>query len=112
MVRTDDPATAALTLARGGGAVLTSGASPALRADARRMRAAVWPDDEAARSTPERQDSDVLLEQLAAGRSVAAAARAAHVSVRTAQRRLAVLRGKYGVRTTAGVVTAWSRERR
>lgn len=112
LVCTDDPAVAALALARGGGAAVTGSSAASVKADARRMGATVWPSAAVAEPSATVDDTDILLRELAAGRSVAAAARAAHLSVRTAQRRLDGLRKKYGVRTTAGVVTAWSREQR
>ena len=52
-----------------------------------------------------------LLDQLAAGASVAAAARRCHVSVRSAHRRLAAARAALGVATTAEVVATWSARR-
>lgn len=52
-----------------------------------------------------------LLEGLAAGLSVTAAAAQAHVSRRTANRRLAEVRARLGVGSTAEAVTCWSARR-
>lgn len=50
-----------------------------------------------------------LLERLAAGESVADAARACHVSLRSAYRRLADARAAYGVSSNTAAVVAWQR---
>jgi hypothetical protein len=119
VVVTDDPAEAASVLVRGGAAapaaVGPGGVDADLVADARRIGATVWPetgDGPTDRSVPCEDDTDVLLAALITGSSVAAAARQANMSVRTAQRRLYALREKYRVATTAGVVASWSRDTR
>ena len=118
-VCTADTALAILVIARSGCAIFTGDADEQDRVfdDARRLHANIW------RRSPERpspngrpggpiDDTTALLEHLAAGASVGAAARGANMSLRTAQRRLATLRNRYGVPTTAGAVAAWAREQR
>lgn len=119
VVVTDDPAEAASVLVRGGAAapaaVGPDGLDADLVADARRIGATVWPGTAVApteQSSPGGDDTDLLMGALVAGSSVAAAARQANMSVRTAQRRLNILREKYGVATTAGVVASWARDDR
>lgn len=50
-----------------------------------------------------------LLERLAAGDSVANAARSCHLSLRTAYRRLAAARTAYGVPSNTAAIVAWQR---
>lgn len=118
-VRTDDPTVAVLVLARAGCAVFTGPAekSDLVADDARRLGAGIWdpignPGDAGGEEPgANRIETEVLMERLAAGDSIAAAARAAHMSLRTAQRRLATIREQHGVPTTAGAVAAWARQR-
>lgn len=52
-----------------------------------------------------------LLDELAGGASIAAAARRCHMSERSAHRRLADARTTWGVSTTAEVIATWSARR-
>jgi hypothetical protein len=63
----------------------------------------------AARLLPEQR---ALLDRLAAGETIAAAAAAEFLSLRTANRRIAEARGILGVRTTREAVLAYLRQRR
>lgn len=57
---------------------------------------------------PDLDDDDRrLLEALSTGATVADAARELHISLRTANRRLAAIRATFGVDTTARAVTTW-----
>ena len=119
LVHTDDPETAALVIARGGSAAFAGDAdSPAgtvLVEDVLRVGGAVWRggNPTVGSSTSDNAvDADTadLMAALIEGESVAAAARTACMSLRTAQRRLDALRKQYGVTTTAGVVAVWARD--
>ncbi len=114
MVRTSDPETAALVVARGGGAHLVGevpdDARQVLVDDVGRLGGRVWTDADAAAEVGS-SDVDELMAALVDGDSVGVAARKACMSLRTAQRRLDALRRQFGVTTTAGVVAVWSRER-
>ncbi|GAA0807341.1 LuxR family transcriptional regulator [Spirilliplanes yamanashiensis] len=66
-------------------------------------------DDPVARLVPEQR---ALLERLAAGDTIAAAAAAEFLSLRTANRRIAEARALLGVRTTREAVLAYLRQRR
>lgn len=116
VVCTRDPQTAALAIARGGGAVFLGDSGSAdtadLMEDVERVGATIWRSDVDSPSAGSEPDDDVadLMAALIDGESVAAAARTACMSLRTAQRRLDVLRKRYGVTTTAGVVAVWARE--
>ena len=80
--------------------------------------------DDLSRVGPVRQDSDgadvladlipeqrALLDRLAAGDTIAAAAAAEFLSLRTANRRIAEARALFGVRTTREAVLAYLRQR-
>jgi hypothetical protein len=66
-------------------------------------------DDAADRLVPEQK---ALLERLANGETIAAAAAAEFLSLRTANRRIAQARAALGVRTTREAVLAYLRQRR
>ena len=65
--------------------------------------------DKAAELVPEQR---ALLDRLAAGDTIAAAAAAEFLSLRTANRRIAEARALFGVRTTREAVLAYLRQRR
>ncbi len=113
LVCTDDPTTAAMAVLRGGGAALVADVAAEqldlLFADVQRVGGRVLSTVPLADTTT---DTDLLLAALVEGESVGRAARQAHMSLRTAQRRLDALRKAYGVTTTAAVVAIWTRERR
>jgi len=67
------------------------------------------PGDPVAELVPEQR---ALLDRLAAGDTIAAAAAAEFLSLRTANRRIAEARALFGVRTTREAVLAYLRERR
>jgi DNA-binding NarL/FixJ family response regulator len=67
------------------------------------------PDPTLARLVPEQR---ALLERLAAGETIASAAAAEFLSVRTANRRIAQARQALGVRTTREAVLAYLRQQR
>jgi DNA-binding NarL/FixJ family response regulator len=67
------------------------------------------PDHDGLPLTPEQQ---ALLERLASGETIAAAAAAEFLSLRTANRRIAQAREALGVRTTREAVLAYLRHRR
>ncbi|UDY35008.1 hypothetical protein [Dermatobacter hominis] len=110
---TADPVTAAMAVLRGGGAALLAEVPvddlDTLLADVQRVGGRVL---SAAGDADGPSDTDRLLAALVDGESVGGAARKAHMSLRTAQRRLDALRKTYGVTTTAGVVAMWTKERR
>lgn len=114
--------TAALAAARGAGLVAiaesTGAVGRALLADLSRLGAVCRdPDAEpgatppagVARLIPEQRK---LLERLANGETIAAAAAAEYLSLRTANRRIAQAREVLGVRTTREAVLAYLRQRR
>ena len=113
LVCTGDPTAAAMAVLRGGGAALVADIPEEqldlLLADVQRVGGRVLSTVSVADTTT---DTDVLLSALVEGESVGRAARQAHMSLRTAQRRLDALRKAYGVTTTAAVVAIWTRERR
>ena len=67
------------------------------------------PGDRVAELVPEQR---ALLDRLAAGDTIAAAAAAEFLSLRTANRRIAEARALFGVRTTREAVLAYLRQRR
>jgi len=115
---------ALLAAARGAGVVaITDPASEtgrALLADLARIGPVVTDpdadDEEAARDGPGRPqlapEQRALLERLANGETIAAAAAAEFLSLRTANRRIAEAREALGVRTTREAVLAYLRLRR
>jgi DNA-binding NarL/FixJ family response regulator len=70
---------------------------------------AAEPGDAIARLVPEQR---ALLDRLASGDTIAAAAAAEFLSLRTANRRIAEARALFGVRTTREAVLAYLRQRR
>jgi hypothetical protein len=74
-----------------------------------RQGAAAEPGDAVARLVPEQR---ALLDRLASGDTIAAAAAAEFLSLRTANRRIAEARALFGVRTTREAVLAYLRQRR
>lgn len=56
-------------------------------------------------------DAEILLESLAAGATVEEAAQAAHLSARTAHRRLAAVRDAYGAANTTEALACWLADR-
>jgi hypothetical protein len=70
---------------------------------------ALEPGDAVADLVPEQR---ALLDRLAAGDTIAAAAAAEFLSLRTANRRIAEARALFGVRTTREAVLAYLRQRR
>ncbi|MEV6490559.1 LuxR family transcriptional regulator, partial [Actinoplanes sp. NPDC051633] len=66
------------------------------------------PGDALADLVPEQR---ALLDRLAAGDTIAAAAAAEYLSLRTANRRIAEARAIFGVRTTREAVLAYLRQR-
>lgn len=115
---TDTLQLAVLAAARGAGIVAVADASSSVG------RALV---DDLTRLGPVRRDTDTddatastdlvaeqraLLDRLAAGDTIAAAAAAEFLSLRTANRRIAEARALFGVRTTREAVLAYLRQRR
>ncbi len=102
-----------LALSRGAGVVLDP-ADPtrlsSVMADVRRLGAVVWPEPQLERHSAWELDADIasLLDALARGRPVAGAARQAHMSLRTAHRRLRQAREVLGASTTAEAVGRWA----
>lgn len=121
IVRTDDAAVAGAALARSGSVAPTSTMADlvALVDDARRAGASMWPraEGEPRATAASIQDdaldreTEALLGRLAAGMSVGEAAAAGHMSLRTAQRKLAAARSRFRVTTTPGAVAAWRRSK-
>lgn len=121
IVCTDDAAVAGDALARAGSVAPTPNTPDlvALVDDARRAGASIWPRPETEqRATAASiqddaldRETDALLERLAAGMSVGEAAAAGHMSLRTAQRKLAAARARFRVTTTPGAVAAWRRSK-
>jgi DNA-binding NarL/FixJ family response regulator len=72
-------------------------------------QSAADPGDTVAELVPEQR---ALLDRLAAGDTIAAAAAAEFLSLRTANRRIAEARALFGVRTTREAVLAYLRQRR
>jgi DNA-binding NarL/FixJ family response regulator len=118
--RITDPDTlqlAVLAAARGAGIVaITDPATPlsqALTDDLSRLGDVTRGTDTAPPDTAELADEQrALLDRLAAGDTIAAAAAAEFLSLRTANRRIAEARALYGVRTTREAVLAYLRQRR
>jgi DNA-binding CsgD family transcriptional regulator len=118
--RVADPQTlqlAVLAAARGAGIVaVTDPASPIGRAlldDLSRLGAIVRGTDTGpADVTDLIPEQRALLDRLAAGDTIAAAAAAEFLSLRTANRRIAEARAAFGVRTTREAVLAYLRQRR
>jgi hypothetical protein len=108
-------------LSRGAGVLLPGPGAPGglgddhdvVLADARRLGAVVWPGSRPA-PTPFGLDPDTvrLLDGLARGWHVGAAARAANMSLRTAHRRLRHARESLGAGTTAEAVGRWAQRAR
>ncbi|WP_067499844.1 LuxR family transcriptional regulator [Actinoplanes sp. TFC3] len=69
-------------------------------------------DDEATAGVPLVPEQRALLDRLAAGDTIAAAAAAEFLSLRTANRRIAEARAAFGVRTTREAVLAYLRQSR
>ena len=117
---------ALLAAARGAGVVaiveLTSETGRALRADLARIGAVSTDAGESAADATDADDATggpqlvpeqrALLERLANGETIAAAAQAEFLSLRTANRRIAEARDTLGVRTTREAVLAYLRIRR
>jgi len=117
---------AVLAAARGAGVVAivdpTSETGRALLADLGRIGTVYRdPDDEFAGETgpdadegglPLTPEQRALLDRLAGGETIAAAAAAEFLSLRTANRRIAQARDALGVRTTREAVLAYLRQRR
>lgn len=102
-------AAAVAALARGVGLVIVVGLTGddrrRFQEDLVRIGRVVGPVDASHDLGP---DHDALLEGLASGLSVTAAATRANLSRRTANRRLAEVRSRFGVASTAEAVTRWS----
>jgi hypothetical protein len=108
-------------LSRGAGVLLPGPGAPGglgddhdvVLADARRLGAVVWPWSRPT-PTPFGLDPDTvrLLDGLARGWHVGAAARAANMSLRTAHRRLRRARESLGAATTAEAVGRWAQRAR
>jgi hypothetical protein len=81
--------------------------------DARRMGAVVWPSRCGGPTSPSGLDvaAALLLDALARGRAVGAAARETNMSLRTAHRRLRDVRRALGAATTAEAVGRWAQGR-
>ena len=75
----------------------------------RRRRRSRTPNADRRPGAPEQR---ALLDRLAAGDTIAAAAAAEFLSLRTANRRIAEARALFGVRTTREAVLAYLRQRR
>ena len=109
------------TLSRGAGVLLPGPGAPGglgddhdvVLADARRLGALVWPGPRPA-PVPFGLDAETvrLLDGLARGWHVGAAARAANMSLRTAHRRLRRARESLGAVTTAEAVGRWAKQGR
>ncbi len=82
----------------------------AVVADARRLGAVLWPEPKGMERPPWGLDEDAasLLDALARGWPVGAAARAANMSLRTAHRRLRHAREALRATTTAEAVARWA----
>ncbi|GAB1691774.1 LuxR family transcriptional regulator [Krasilnikovia sp. M28-CT-15] len=113
---TDTLQLAVLAAARGAGIVAVSDTdSPVGRAladDLARLgplQHGTGADSSVAELIPEQR---ALLDRLAAGETIAAAAAAEYLSLRTANRRIAEARALFGVRTTREAVLAYLRQRR
>ncbi|WIM92675.1 LuxR family transcriptional regulator [Actinoplanes oblitus] len=109
---TDTVALAVLAAARGAGVVAVcnaeSTAGRALIDDLGRIGTVHRGADPVASLIPEQR---ALLDRLAAGDTIAAAAAAEFLSLRTANRRIAEARALFGVRTTREAVLAYLRQR-
>ncbi len=118
--RITDPDTlhlAVLAAARGAGIVaITDPGTPlgrALTDDLSRLGDVTRGTDTAAADPTDLADEQrALLDRLAAGDTIAAAAAAEFLSLRTANRRIAEARALFGVRTTREAVLAYLRQRR
>ena len=113
-VGTDAEAAAAIAaVARGAGVAITvalpAGQRHRLLQDLERTRAEFAPHQPPPTTLP--ADQQALLDALADGSTVTAAASALHVSRRTANRLLAEARSALGVSTNAEAVAAWSGRR-
>ena len=99
-------------LARGVGLVVTVGVTGDLRhrvlEDAHRLGDLHHVEVDRTAIPDLHEDDRRLLDALAAGQTVADAAREIHTSLRTANRRLAAIRAGFGVDTTAQAVTRWA----
>ena len=107
------PAQVVLALSRGAGVVLDAGGAAlqaSVIADARRLGAVLWPESALAPVPPRELDEDTvdLLDRLARGSQVGAAARDANMSLRTAHRRLRQAREALRATTTAEAVGRWA----
>ena len=108
---------AVLAAARGAGIVAVSDTTTdvgrSLVDDLSRLGDVTRGTDHAAPGTAHLADEQrALLERLAAGDTIAAAAAAEFLSLRTANRRIAEARTLFGVRTTREAVLAYLRQRR
>lgn len=85
----------------------------AVLGDARRIGAVVWPPRDGDPTAPSGLDAAAarLLDALARGRPVGAAARETNMSLRTAHRRLRDVRRALGAATTAEAVGRWAQGR-
>jgi DNA-binding NarL/FixJ family response regulator len=105
---------AVLAAARGAGILAitdpTSGFGQALIDDLGRLGAVTQDSTPAAADLADEQRA--LLERLAAGHTIAAAAAAEFLSLRTANRRIAEARAQFGVSTTREAVLAYLRQRK
>lgn len=112
--RVDDPAAAAdaVEAAARGAAIAVEGDDGCLDVvvdDAVRLGLQPAPEPDDRPPVTAGDEWGPLLERLAAGESVADAARSCHLSLRSAYRRLADARAAYGVSSNTAAVVAWQR---
>lgn len=107
-----DASAALQALARGVGLVVSIGVDGDLRhrvlEDLHRLGDVVDGDLSGGERIETDEDDRRLLDALSAGATVAEAASALHISLRTANRRLAAIRTRLGVESTAEAVTRWA----